>query len=151
MSQEVMHAPPSVISVIILILSVLMLLAFTMARRTPASVKKFNERERTVTRRTEVVSFQDKVIVRIQQRPGYWGRPGREHHLIEVYKGSKLVGLVRCCEDPWAITPSLVNELAKLKIWYKVKVVYIASGGTIPATARSEANYRKIKLMRIED
>jgi hypothetical protein len=95
------------------------------------------------------VSFEDRVIAALQTQTGCWGKPGKE--LIEVYKNDKLVGIVKCCEDGWAVTPSLVNEIAVRRVWYHVKIAYIASQGAIPAEARRVADEKKVRLLRIPE
>jgi hypothetical protein len=146
-----MNPPPTpapfliVIAVIVILFIVIM--AFRFARRTPASKKKIRDARRNVST-TEPASFEAKVIMMLQ-KTGCRGKPN-DKGLIEVYKKNTLVGIVKCCEDSWEVTPALINELAKLRVGYQVEIAYIATSGTLPSMAMSEAKYHKIRILKIE-
>lgn len=94
-------------------------------------------------------SFEDRVVAALQTQTGCWGKPTKD--LIEVYKNDKLVGIVKCCEDGWSVTPALVTEVATRRVWYHVKIAYIASGGSIPNEARQAAQQQNVRLLQIPD
>jgi hypothetical protein len=147
-----MNPPPApapfliVIAVIVILFIVIM--AFRFARRTPASKNKFRDARRNASTTIEPASFEAKVIMMLQ-KTGCRGKPN-DKGLIEVYKKNKLVGIVKCCEDSWEVTPALINELAKLRVGYQVEIAYIATSGTLPSMAMSEAKYHKIRILKIE-
>jgi hypothetical protein len=141
--------PPFLIALVAVLALFIIGLMFLLARSTPKSVRRFRDYQEKRVVTVEDLTFENRVITALQIQTGCWGKPN-DRGLIEVYKKDKLVGIVKCCEDSWEVTPSLINEMAKLKVWYHVRVAYIATGGAIPSMAKSEAKHRKIRILVID-
>jgi hypothetical protein len=140
--------PPLLIAIACIFVLIILAMAFTLARGETASERR-SRHNRTI-HPIQPATFEERVIYTLQTQTGCWGRPN-DRGLIEVYKKDKLVGIVKCCEDTWEVTPALINEMAKLRVWYHVKIAYIASGGRIPNEARQAAQQQNVRLLQIPD
>lgn len=68
---------------------------------------------------------------------------------IQVYKGGRLVGIVRVIDRSGSISPLLVNDVAKQRDRIGVKTAYLATSGTFSSDVRSLAGQLGIQLMTV--
>lgn len=118
---------------------------FALSRRIP---KTNNATNRIITLPNNA-TFEQRVIAHVEAQTGCLAQLNPTSNLIEVIKFGKIVGVVRCCQDGWAVTPVLIAEVVKLRTWYHVDIAYIAMGGNISKEAKQLAAAEKIRLMRV--
>lgn len=141
--------PQLVIIIVVIVVFFIGFELFLIMRRAPSNAVDKSRPPRRIIKTVENVSFENRVIAQLQSQTGYFGQFNPRSGLIEVVKFGDIVGIVKCCEDGWSVTPALIDDVVRLRTWYHVNVAYIAVGGKVPSEARQIADAQNVRLMRV--
>lgn len=89
--------------------------------------------------------FHERVAASIKKQTGYNTVPDGD--FIRVFKGSKLVGLVRCCRFAKMASPDMVQQLVATGQRENVKTLYFATGGHVSTATEKVAKLHNIRLL----
>lgn len=89
--------------------------------------------------------FVQRVAQVIERKTGCQTVPDRD--LIRVYKGNKLVGIVRCCEVGRNANPAIVREVVELAQHLNVRTMYLAASGPVPADTQTFARLQQVRII----
>ncbi len=101
----------------------------------------------TQTQEIDKRTFQQRVANVVAARSGTRTVPEPNGVDISVYRGTVLVGIVKCVERNKPISPLYVRDLAKQKTSIGVSVAYLATPGSFTAETRQEADNLGVRLI----
>lgn len=92
-------------------------------------------------------SFEQRVIELIEKKTG--NLAVQDGDFVRVFKGQRLVGLVRCCNFGRAVTPEIVRTVASVGQMEGAATIYLASLGHIPEASEKAAQRLRVKVLTL--
>lgn len=159
--QGLQLSPGIGLAVLVIVVVVAILYVFVSRERTPRQAapvmsdeidfpKTAPPRPATNPTKTQEIdrrTFQQRVANVVAARSGTRAVPEPNGTDISVYRGSVLVGIVKCVERNKPISPLYVRDLAKQKDSLGVTAAYLATPGSFTKDTRQEADELGVRLI----